>query len=115
MTPARALRLIKVVHTAVWAFFVAVILAIPGLAWRGRYAFAAGCAAIVAVEGVVLVANGWRCPLTDLAARHTPDRRDNFDIYLPLWLARHNKTVFTTIYAAGVLLAAGWWLGLLPR
>ena len=25
--------------------------------------------------------------LTDVAARYTPERQDNFDIYLPLWLA----------------------------
>jgi hypothetical protein len=29
-----------------------------------------------------------RCPLTGIAARYTDDRRDNFDIYLPPWLAR---------------------------
>jgi hypothetical protein len=23
-----------------------------------------------------------------------PDRADNFDIYLPVWLARHNKVIF---------------------
>jgi hypothetical protein len=39
----------------------------------------------------VLWLNGWRCPLTDVAARYTDDRRANFDIYLPEWLARYNE------------------------
>jgi hypothetical protein len=41
--------------------------------------------------------------LADLAARYTMDRAENFDIYLPLWLARHNKTIFGTIFVAGEL------------
>ena len=28
------------------------------------------------------------------------DRSANFDIYLPLWLARHNKTIFGSVFAA---------------
>jgi hypothetical protein len=47
--------------------------------------------------------NRRRCPLTDLAGRYTEERTDNFDIYLPLWLARRNKTIFGTIFAVGEL------------
>ena len=35
----------------------------------------------------------WRCPLTDVAARYTTDRAENFDIHLPLWLAKYNKII----------------------
>ncbi len=28
----------------------------------------------------------------------------NFDIFLPNWLARHNKTIFTSIYLIGVII-----------
>ena len=45
------------------------------------------------------------CPLTSIAARYTDDRRANFDIYLPEWLARHNKAVFGALYVAGILVA----------
>ena len=41
-----------------------------------------------------------RCPLTDLAARYTDDRRANFDIYLPLWLAANNKRIFGSVFVA---------------
>lgn len=64
---------------------------------------------VIFVEVVVLVANRWRCPLTDVAARYTDDRRDNFDIYLPLWLARHNKEIFGGLYAAGIAYAVATW------
>jgi hypothetical protein len=48
---------------------------------------------VVVVEVVVLALNNLRCPLTGVAARYTEDRRDNFDIYLPLLLAHYNKLV----------------------
>jgi hypothetical protein len=106
MTGAHLLELIKTLHTIVWAFFVACILAIPGFAWRERYDVAVALVAVVMLEVLVLVFNRHRCPLTDVAARYTDDRRDNFDIYLPLWLARHNKVLFGFLYVAGVLFTA---------
>jgi len=61
-------------------------------------------------ECVTLVANRSHCPLTDVAAAFTEDRADNFDIYLPLWLARHNKTIFGSLFLAGELIVLGCWL-----
>jgi hypothetical protein len=52
-----------------------------------------------------------RCPLTPIAAQYTTDRRDNFDIFLPEWLAGHNKTVFGCLYVGGVLYVLWLWLG----
>jgi hypothetical protein len=97
------LRVIKLAHTVVWALLVAVILAIPVMAWQERSTATAVLSGIMFVEVLVLVVNGWRCPLTDLAARYTDDRRANFDIYLPLWLAANNKRIFGSIFAAGVV------------
>jgi hypothetical protein len=57
----------------------------------------------------VLVVNGFRCPLTDVAARYTDDRRDNFDIYLPLLIARYNKQIFGTLFVAGILFTILMW------
>ena len=104
------LTLIRTVHTVIWAFFAGCILAIPAAAWLGRHEVAAWLIAIVFVEVAVLVANRWRCPLTAVAARYTEDRRDNFDIYLPLWLARYNKQVFGTLYALGMVYTLFAWL-----
>lgn len=109
MSPANALRAVKLVHTAAWAFFVACIFAIPYFAWHADYGYAAIFIGIVFAEGLVLVFNGWRCPLTIVAERYTSDRRDNFDIYLPEWLARHNKLIFSVLYVAATLFTLVLW------
>ena len=99
---------VKIAHTVVWAFLVAVILAIPVMAWQDRFTAVVWLVAVMLVETAVLIGNGWRCPLTDLAARYTDDRRANFDIYLPLWLAANNKRIFGSIFAAGVVFSIVW-------
>jgi hypothetical protein len=110
MQPGASLVLVKLIHTVVWGFFAGCILALPLVALAGRLRCAAWLAAAVLVEVAVLVANRWRCPLTGVAARFTEDRRDNFDIYLPLWLARYNKQVFGTLFVAGGLVTLWAWL-----
>ena len=57
---------------------------------------------LVGLEGIVLVANRGRCPLTPWAERYTENRAPNFDIYLPVWLARWNKHIFTTLFLVGL-------------
>jgi hypothetical protein len=98
----RTLRVVRLIHTVVWLFFVAVILAIPVAAWQRRFSLFLTLTALVLVEVAVLLWNGFSCPLTGVAARYTADRRDNFDIYLPLWLARYNKLIFGSLFIAGV-------------
>lgn len=101
---------VKSLHTVVWAFFVGCIVGIPLAAAQERFRIAAILIGFVAVEAVVLLLNRWACPLTGVAARYTADRDDNFDIYLPRWLARHNKTIFTPLFLLGVgYTAYAWW------
>jgi hypothetical protein len=76
----------------------------------GFWFSAAALIVLVLVECLVLAFNRMRCPLTDLAARYTDDRRDNFDIYLPLWLAKYNKLIFGSLFAAGLLFTLALWL-----
>ncbi len=111
MTGNRSLILIKATHTLVWAFFVAVIVAIPVAATLGRFDLAAIASGAVMVEVIILALNHWHCPLTPIAARYTDDRRPNFDIYLPEWLARLNKQIFGPLYVASLLYAWAWWNG----
>jgi hypothetical protein len=106
---ALSLRLVKLAHTAVWAFFAACILALPVASSLGHFEAAAWLAAIVCGEVVVLLLNSWSCPLTAVAARYTPDRNANFDIYLPEWLAKNNKSVFGALYVIGGIVAAAQW------
>ena len=103
---------IKLLHTAVWLFFAGCIVAIPlAGVWR-QFRWAAILTGLVLVECAVLAMNRGRCPLTDVAGRYTKDRRDNFDIYLPIWLARWNKVIFGTLFVLGGGFVLGrWWIG----
>jgi hypothetical protein len=100
---------IKLLHTAVWFFFAICILALPVVGVRRQFRHAAILAAVVMAEGVVLAINHFRCPLSDLAARYTTDRSANFDIYLPVWLAQHNETIFGAIFVSGGLFVLWQW------
>lgn len=104
------LTAIKLLHTIIWAFLAASILALPVVGMLRRFRWAAILTVIVLLECGVLAANGGRCPLSDLAARFTVDRNSNFDIYLPSWLAQHNKLVFGWLFVAGELVVVGCWL-----
>ena len=110
MESVKALRAIKAFHTVVWAFFAGAILAIPLAAWREEFGWVIGLASVVLIEVAILAFNHLRCPLTAVAARHTEDRRANFDIYLPLWLATYNKHVFGGLFIAGLVFALVRWV-----
>jgi hypothetical protein len=94
---------IKLLNTVIWFFFAACILALPLVGFLRRFRAAALLTAVVLSKCVVLALNHFRCPLTGLAARYTSNRARNFDIFLPLWLARHNQSVFGTLFFAGAL------------
>jgi hypothetical protein len=114
LSPAFTLTAIKVAHTIVWGFFVACIVAIWAFAWSGNVRSAALSIGIVLIEVIVLIWNGLHCPLTPIAARYTDDRRANFDIYLPEWLARHTKVIFGGLYAGGIVLTLARWIFAAP-
>lgn len=104
MTTAFKLFSMKLIHTAIWAFLVAVIFYVLycGVADDvNRYTWIA--IGLVIAEGLTLLVFGGRCPLTILARNYSDSDRDNFDIFLPNWLARCNKVVFSTVYVVGLI------------
>lgn len=106
---ARKLRQIKLLHTAIWAIMAVAILALPWAAWAGHFRWALGLTLLILGECLVLALNDRRCPLTDMAACYTNDRSDNFDIYLPLWIARYNKQIFGFLFLAGEFAVLWCW------
>ncbi|MGA8184576.1 MAG: hypothetical protein WB819_13130 [Terriglobia bacterium] len=110
-SPASSLITIKLLHTGVWAVIAGCIVALPVVALFNRLEWAAALSVVVLAECGVIALNRGRCPLTSVAARYTEDRADNFDIYLPEWLARHNKTIFGTLFVAGEIVVLWRWLG----
>ena len=106
----RMLKVIKLLHSAVWLFMVSCILLIPWAALERRFHLAALLVAVILIECAVLAVNGGKCPLTSIAAQYTEDRADNFDIFLPLWLARYNKEIFGVLFLCGTTFALVRWL-----
>jgi hypothetical protein len=96
---------LKLIHTVIWLFFVAVIFYILycGLAddITGYTEIAIG---LVILEGLTLLLFSGHCPITLIARKYSDSDNDNFDIFLPEWLARYNKQIFTTLYIIGVIL-----------
>ena len=63
-------------------------------------------AALVALEGVVFLGNGFRCPLTTLAQRYGDPTGHVGDTHFPERCTRYTFRVFGTLYAMGVILIA---------
>ncbi|MBL7748540.1 MAG: hypothetical protein JNM19_13985, partial [Chitinophagaceae bacterium] len=98
MKSENKLILIKVVHTIIWVFFNVVIFYMLYAAisnkldkwlWIGYGLFI--------LEGITLLAFKFFCPLTVMARKYSDSTKDNFDIYLPNWLAKYNKPIYTSI------------------
>ncbi|KAM3093843.1 hypothetical protein ACKFKF_28460 [Phormidesmis sp. 146-12] len=97
--------LIKTTHTLIWLFFNVVIFYMLYAAvsnklniwlWIG-YGF-------VFLEGLILLVFNSHCPLNLLARKYTNSTKDNFDIYLPSWLAKYTKLIYTTIFAIVIII-----------
>jgi hypothetical protein len=96
---------IKLLHTLIWLFFNVVIFyllyavlinKIDRWVWMGI--------GFVLLEGIVLLIFKNRCPLTVMARKYSDSSKDNFDIYLPNWLAKYNKLIYTGLFLIAVLL-----------
>lgn len=99
------LRIIKFIHTLVWLFFVTVIFYVLycGI-FNDINVFTWIAIALVVAEGIVLAIFKMFCPLTLLARKYSDSEKDNFDIYLPNWLAKYNKQIFTSIFIIGLVI-----------
>lgn len=96
---------IKLLHTAIWCVLAAAVLYVlyAGLFDRVN-ALVWVSIGLVLMEGIILLICKWRCPLTLLGYKYTDDPAVGFDIFLPAWLAKHNKTIFTALFSIGLVL-----------
>jgi energy-coupling factor transporter transmembrane protein EcfT len=107
MTISGKLRLIKWLHTAIWVFYNLVILyMLYAVIVNDLHKWFWVGFGFVLLEGLILLLFGWTCPLTLLARRYSNSKQDNFDIYLPNWLARHTKTIYTSLAMLIIVIAA---------
>lgn len=89
---------IKVVHTLAWASIESCVLYVLFAGFVGRTDKRVGVAGlVVAGESLVFAANGFRCPLTELAERYGAERGSVTDIYLPKWFAHSIPAIHAPI------------------
>jgi len=105
MNRTQKLLAIKLIHTLIWVFFVVVIFYVL---YSGVYdnvnTYTWIGIGLVLGEGIVLLIFNKFCPLTLVARKYSNSEKDNFDIFLPNWLAKYNKLIFTTIFIIALLL-----------
>ena len=98
MTSHAKLILIKILHTAIWIFYNIVIFyllyavisnKIDKWIWIGL--------GLIALEGLILLLFKKICPVTLIARKYSSSTSANFDIYLPNWLAKYNKLIYSII------------------
>lgn len=111
MDASNKLIAIKAFHTLVWAFFAGCIIAIPFAVHFNHFRIAVLLVILALVEVLVIAFNRGKCPLTAVAARYTSDRADNFDIFLPVQLARYNKAIFGSLFVGALLYMLVTWTG----
>ena len=100
-----ALVAVKAVHTLAWFSIEACMAYVlwAGFARRSdrRAAIAAG---VVAGETLLFAANGFRCPLTQVAESLGAERGSVTDIFLPKWFAHNLPAIHVPlIVLAGLL------------
>jgi len=101
----KELFLIKSLHTFIWLFYNVVIFYL-------LYAVIVGkidkwvwiCIGLIVAEGIVLLVFKWFCPLTLIARKYSDSIKDNFDIFLPNWLAKYTKVIYTSIFGLAILI-----------
>ena len=89
---------IKLFHSFIFLFMVACLLYILYCAITRRYDWTLLIALIaVFLEGLALLLNRWRCPLTTLAEKYGAANGAVTDIFLPGWLTRHTFKISTIV------------------
>jgi hypothetical protein len=96
------LFLIKLLHTLIFFALSSCVLTILYSGARGKLTrwTLISLAAILA-EGVVLAANQWRCPLTNVAERMGAQNGSVSDIFLPAWLSDRIFPICGSLFAVG--------------
>jgi len=56
------------------------------------------------LEGIILIVFKRMCPITLVARKFSTSQKDNFDIYLPNWLAKYNKEIYSIIVLIAIVI-----------
>jgi hypothetical protein len=99
------LAIIKILHTVIWVFFNVVLFylfysVINNVITKWLWI----CIGIIVMEGLILLIFKGMCPLTLVAQKYSDSTKYNFDIYLPNWLARYNKLIYSLFFGLIIIL-----------
>jgi hypothetical protein len=64
------------------------------------------CIGIILLEGMVLLYFKSICPINLIARRYSDSAKENFDIFLPNWLAKYNKLIYISLFVLVLLMLA---------
>lgn len=99
------LRLIKIIHTIIWLFYNVVIFYLIYAVISNKIDIWVWiCIGLVIIEGLVLLIFKLFCPITLIARKYSDSTKANFDIYLPNWLAKYNKQIYTTLFIFAIII-----------
>jgi len=108
ISPHTKLNIVKTIHSIIWVFFNLVIFYLYYAVITNKInRWVWICIGIIILEGFVLIVFKRICPVTLIARRYSDSKKDNFDIFLPVWLAKQNKLIYTTLFVI-VLLMLGF-------
>ena len=105
MTNALKLFYIKLLHTLIWiGFNVVIFYFVYSVIINHINYWTWICLALVGLETITLIAFKTICPITLVARKYSDSTRDNFDIFLPNWLAKYNKQIYSVIMVIGIVI-----------
>ena len=106
------LALIRTIHTAIYVVMASSTLSLVYAGMTGATGWwLLAALALLSIETVVFVGNGFRCPLTRLAVEYGAEKGYAFDTFLPERVTRHTFRVFGALMVMGLLLLALRWIG----
>ncbi len=101
------LLLIKSLHTIIFFFMIICLFYILYCSITKTYNWLLLVAiGAISLEGIALILNNWRCPMTTLAERLGAEKGSVVDIFLPQWISRHVFRASTVLFAAELALLA---------
>jgi hypothetical protein len=114
MTDRAMLTLIRSVHTAIY-------LEMAGSTFALVYAGVTGATGtwvwvvlgLLAIETLVFVGYGFKCPLTGMAVRYGATTGHVFDTFLPERATRYTFRFFGMLMVVGLVLVTARWAGVL--
>ena len=114
MQQRAALSLIRWTHTIIYLVMAGSTLLLVYAGVTGATGLWLWIAlALLAVETVVFVGNGFRCPLTALAVQNGAEKGYAFDTFLPERATRYTFRVFGSLMVLGLVLLALRWGGII--